>query len=581
MPNYALDALRGYQAVDNIYRQERQDTFDLEDRETNKKRLAVEDGRLQLERQRTDKEYNDRQTLRDADVAEINSIFGADVAQNPQAVAKISSMAKDPQRTGEMIALHDTLSKYMAEGKTPPQELLVKMMNLTGPEELQARGGDDGLHRQVESIVPSTVPGEVMIGLSVTGKDGKTYQAPMTTGASADPADNIVQSIPVSKLVEWTGGAASTAKALAIARARAGDRSFLESYHAAIAAQQAEARAVAKARRERTEGMEDYEAKKQIDQKYQKPQGPVAAGKYGMFYKGKFIENPMTKGLEEGGWETVTDPQTGEETMRRTGKRGSADKQTVKANDDGSFSVYDPLNGGAKLVYPPTVADRIADEMTAAWKEEQEGLFGGASDAEVKAKRKEFRDSLPTGMPDGQPGNGGQSTGQGQYAPGQVLVQNGKEYVVDAQGMPQEKGTGGEQAGTAGNGSAGKKTGEAETAQKKPAAKPQPKQDPAEARMLELEGQRKAEQGNGIVSTAGLTTLKNAGAAVVEGTKKDAELALDLYGAFVGQPFLDALTQIKTSQQKQAALFNLDQRFKNKAISPADYKKALAIINSK
>lgn len=577
MPNYALDALQGYQAVDNIYRQKRQDAIDLEDREYNKNRQKKYDARQDVLMQREDQAYTDKQTLRDADVAETEMIFGKQVAQNPQAVAKVTSMAKDPQRVGEMLALHDDLSGYLSAGKTPPQDLLVKMMNLTGSEELQARGGDDGLERKVESIVPSPVPGHVMIGFSVKDKDGKTYNAPMTTGASADPADNIVQSVPVSKVMEWVGGATSTAKALAIARAKAGDRSFLESYHAAIASRQAanEARLVKAA--DRTADLQDYELKKRIDQQYQKPQGPVAAGKYGMFYNGKFIENPMTKGLNDGEWETVTDPETGEETMRRTGKRGAAEKQTVKQNDDGSFSVYDPATRKASVVYPPQVADKIADEQAQAWADQEgEGVLNSRPSAEeIQAKKVEFLQELSGGQPGAAAGKGA----PGGFQPGQKLVQNGVEYVVDENGVPQQQGAGQAAAATKANPSHTK-----ETPPKQEQATAEP--DPAEARMLELEGQRKAEgSASDLVSTAGLDTvkkgIKNFGAAAVDGTKKDAQLGLDLYSAFVGQPFLDLLSQASTFQEKQRAQFTIDQRYKNGTMTADEYKQAYAILNSK
>lgn len=577
MPNFALDAIRGYRAVDDIFRQDRLDKqavedrkIFLEDRERNKKRQERYDTRQDTMWGREDQAYADQQTLRDLDVAETEMIFGKEVTQNPQAMLKISGMVKDPNRVGEIIALNEEVSQYLSSGKTPPQDVLVKLVNLTGAEELQARGGNDGLSRKVRAIVPSNVPGEVMIEFEVTGKDGKTYNAPMTTGASADPSDNIVQSIPVSKLVEWVGGATMTAKTLAIARAKAGDTSFLQAHKAAIAAQQARAQA-----------MSDYEQKKIIDQRYQKPQGPVAAGKYGMFHNGKFIPNPMTEGLGE--YETITDPETGEETIVRSSKGYKAKgKQRVNYNDDDrSFSVYDEGTGEAKIVYPAQIADKMADDQAELWAQQQaEGMFNTRpSDEEIQAKRNEIRASIPTGPTggqQGQPGGGGtQSSGSTQFAPGQILIQNGVEYIVDANGVPQANSAGQNQQTSASSegqrGTAQAAVGQNAIGQNAPAVGQN-----TPDRMLELDQQRAGRSGP-VVSDDLKETVKALPAAF----KNTAQVGLDIYQSLVGQPFLDALKMLKTGQQKQAALFTVEQRYKNGTISTDEYKKAVEILEGK
>ena len=395
--NYMLDAMQGYSFVDNIYRQKRHDKLALEDREFNKQRLLKNDARLEKQdawtdkqRGREDKKYNDQLALRDINAAEIEQIFGADIAANPQAVSKAGALLQDPERTGKIIAAHEELSKYLAAGKTPPNELTTELVNLIGAEELSGRGGDDGLTRTVESVVPSNKPGEVMIGFNVTGKDGKTYQAPMTTGASADPADNQVQSIPVKKLIEWGNGGAASAKTIALARAKLGDNSFLEAYRAANAE-------MAK----RKTALIDYEAKKKIDVRYRSP-----------------ADNGLT-----------------------------APKQTVKAQEDGSFLVYDQGTQTAKVVYPPSVAAAKSAQMADQWAQEQaKGILNPMpEDKLIQAKQTEFYDQLMAG---------------GSQEPMITVTQDGQTYQVPAAMVPQPGDSG------------GPKTKPEETPKKKPVEKP-------------------------------------------------------------------------------------------------------------
>ena len=402
MPNYMLDAMRGYSFVDNIYRQKRQDKLELEDREFQKGRIAKDDARQEkqdalqeknnawTDKQRgwQEKQYNDQLALRDINAAEIEQIFGQELAANPQAAKKASGLLQDPVRTGKIIAAHEELSKYLAAGKTPPNELTTELVNLIGAEELSGRGGDDGLTRTVESVVPSNKPGEVMVGFNVTGKDGKTYPAPMTTGASADPADNQVQSIPVKKLIEWGNGGAASAKTIALARAKLGDNSFLEAYRAANAE-------IAKRQNELT----DYEAKKKVDVRYRENK-PVAAGKYGMYdpATGKFISNPATQGLDGGEW--VTDAEGNEHLVGGSGKGGKPQAAKINWNDDGTADVYDPNTRKVTRVRSEEVAEQQSAQMAEEWAHEQaRGVLNPRpKDELIQAKRTEFYNQLMDGQ---------------------------------------------------------------------------------------------------------------------------------------------------------------------------------------
>jgi len=382
MPNYALDAMRGYAFVDNIHRQNRNDKIQLEDRALQKERYAKQDAYNDKLRAREEKTYNDSMALWEINAAEIESIFGAELAGNPQAVKKVGGLLQDPARTGKIIAAHDEISKYISSGKNPPNELTTELINLIGAEELAARGGDDGLNRTAESVVPSNKEGEVMIGFNVTGKDGKTYQAPMTTGASADPQDNQVQSIPVNRLLEWGNGGAATAKAIALARAKAGDNSFLEAYRTTKKEQADRAIAMEDYQMQRQDGLSDYESKKKIDQRF-------------------------------------------EERYVGGGKGGKPQALKTQFNDDGSVSVYDPNTDKLKVVRTEEQKKELSVQMAEQWAEDQaEGVLNPRpKDELIQAKQKEFYNQL----------NGG----TGSLEPMVTVTQNGQTFQVPASSVQQ------------------------------------------------------------------------------------------------------------------------------------------------
>jgi hypothetical protein len=303
-------------------------------------------------------------------------------------------MMQDPARTGKIIALHDEIGQYMSQGKNPPNELTAQYLNLVGSEELMQRGGDDGLTREVESVVPSNVPGEVMIGFTITGKDGKKYKAPMTTGASADPSDNQVQSIPIQRLMEWGNGGAATAKAIAIARAKAGDNSFLDAYRAAQQETAKRQQEMQDYQMKRGDKMEDYAAQKAIDSSYD-------AGRRG------------------------TDLADYEAKRQIDAKyKGKDGKKTVKANEDGSFLVFDQETEEAKVVYPPAVARQRAAEMAMMWGEEESAgiLNKDKTESEIKAQADEFYAELMGENPE----------------PMVTVTQNGETFQVPAAMVPHQ-----------------------------------------------------------------------------------------------------------------------------------------------
>jgi hypothetical protein len=401
MPNYMIEALKGYSIVDNIQRNKRMESLALEDREFNRSRIKKQDERADQEykyqgelRQRDTAEYNNQMQLRDINAAEIEQIFGPEVTANPQAVRKAGSLMQDPARTGKIIAMHDEIGKYMSQGKNPPNELTTQYLNLVGSEELMQRGGDDGLTREVESVVPSNVPGEIMIGFTVTGKDGKKYKAPMTTGASADPSDNQVQSIPLQRLMEWGNGGAMTAKAIAIARAKAGDNSFLEEYRAAQQETAKRQQEMQDHQMKRGHGLEDYAAKKAIDSGYDNKKRGTDLADY-------------------------------EAKRQIDAKYKSKDgKKTVKANEDGSFLVFDQETEEAKVVYPPAVARQRAAEMAMMWGEEESAgiLNKDKTEEEIKAKADEFYAELMGEDPE----------------PMVAVTQNGQTFQVPAAMVPRQ-----------------------------------------------------------------------------------------------------------------------------------------------
>jgi hypothetical protein len=399
-----MEALKGYSIVDNIQRNKRMEALALEDREFNRGRLKKQDERADQEyayqgelRQRDTTEYNNQMQLRDINAAEIEQIFGPEISANPQAVKKAGSLMQDPSRTGKIIALHDEIGQYMSQGKNPPNELTTQYLNLVGSEELMQRGGDDGLMREVESVVPSNVPGEVMIGFTVTGKDGKKYKAPMTTGASADPSDNQVQSIPLQRLMEWGNGGAMTAKAIAIARAKAGDNSFLEAYRAAQQETAKRQQEMQDYQMKRGHGLEDYATKKAIDSGYDAQR------------RGTDLADYEAKRQIDAKYKTTTDKPP---------------KKTVKYNDDGSFTVFNEETEEAKVVYPPAVARQRAAEMAMMWGEEESAgiLNKDKTEEEIKAKADEFYAELMGENPE----------------PMVTVTQNGQTFQVPAAMVPRQ-----------------------------------------------------------------------------------------------------------------------------------------------
>ena len=478
MPNYMLDAMQGYAFVDNINRRDRSEKLALEDRSRRVAREDKQDARQDTEWGRADQEHADRQAIRDLNVEELSLLFGEDAAKNPAVAAKANSLAKDPARVGEMLAQFDLISDHMKNGKLPPGEITANFMNLAGAEELAARGGEDGLQRKVRSIIPSPKPGEVMMDFDVTDtKSGKTYNAPRTTGASADPADSTVESVPIAKIMGWGTGAVDTARRIAMARAKAGDNSYLDAYKAAK-----------EARRKSTEGLADYEKKKEIDQKYEK-QDPVAIGKYGVY-------DPKTRkiiaGTAGGGLgETWTDENGDEHNVPSVGAARAqaraekanaarisavgkvtetAAKHIEKLGAEGDPFLLDIANGlmenrvmqiandpngnpnslsgtqiggesyrSAKKIYTDAhvQAGKEAAEMRKkrdVW-EFDKTTFGGDPEEWLASRAKDIALGKIEGQ--GKPPAGNTA---GQFSPGQTIKQGGKIYVVDDSGVPQEQG---------------------------------------------------------------------------------------------------------------------------------------------
>lgn len=528
--------MAGYGFMDNIHRQKEQDKLQLEDREYQKQRALKHDARQEKqdarqEKQdtrtetlwgREDQQYADQMALRDVYVQETKQIFGDDIAADPTAVQKVGGMLQNPERTGGIIALHEQISGYISQGKTPPNDVLTKYLNLVGAEELTGRSAKDGLQRSVESVVPSTRDGELHIGFDVVGKDGKSYKAPMTEEGTT--TDEKVKSIPLKKIMEWGNGGAATAKAIAIAKAKLGDRSFLDAYHAQVAAQG-----------QRAERLQDYEMKKQIDLRYEKPSAPREL-------PGKWVESTE-------GWKYIREGETAQ----------SVPKIDTKVTDDGRII----LTKGADVVVmePDDVLMQRAAEMANEQEaQESKGLLnfgqGEAAVAEntkanfeaLKAQQEQAKAALVGLQP--QPGQAKQPAAeqpqQEQPAAKPITAASLLDKYV---GQP--------------------KTETPKQAEQKPAPLPIPQKRPT--------------MSGPLVSTSGLDDVieiakrtpgfvKEVGKAAWQQVKS----VNDVYQQLLGQPAMGLADSAKRELSKNL----LAARLQNGVITEADYQNAISLLEN-
>ena len=96
--------------------------------------------------------------------------------------------------------------------------------------------------------------------------------------------------------------------------------------------------------------------------------------------KGKWVQN------EDGEWEFL---QTGETTQ-------GMPKETIKVNEDGTTTAYDPVSGTARTIYTPERAEEVARSKAEAWAKKvgDEWTSLTPSEEEIQAKADEIKAQL-------------------------------------------------------------------------------------------------------------------------------------------------------------------------------------------
>jgi len=439
--NYMLDFMQGYQFGDNINRQDRaevrQDEATRRSNELQDRQIAKYDkdlGEQEAQKGLNAARYEVATTgdISPETLAKLSPEFQKNyAASSPEVKQELAAKVQNPQRISEELDLWNGISTALDQGKLPDGEMTKRYLNSAGKEELARRGGDDGLERSVFGVIPSPDGSGLMFDLKVTGKDGKSYNAPATEkGLAAGNGDDVVATFPVQKVIKWGGDKAALNKMLEAELIRAGDTTIMAAYQKR---QEAAAKRVA----DREDKSWEY-----ANDPSKQPK-PVAIGPRGLYDpksgktitggggaggvgggKGKWIQD------ENGEWQFLSTDQTA------TGKG----KQHVKQNEDGTTTIYDEGSGKMRTVYTPEAAMQRAQAMAQAEADAVGSQWTSLQPSAEKtnARAKEIYAEL-MGNAVGAPADGKPEAPK--FSPGQKLTQAGKSFVVDANGIPQEQGS--------------------------------------------------------------------------------------------------------------------------------------------
>lgn len=256
MPNYALDFMQGYKFVNDINRQKEYDALALEDRNLRNARERKlndrEDAQMAVAGVRNkamldglgpqQPQQAPPQVLQQPQAANVVEGFQQTLSErygiqpgtpeSAQATFKVQHLLANPQEGAEALAIGQNIQQALNAGKNPDPNDMVRYANIMGKTELNNRGGDDGLTREVRRFVPAPSGQGLMAELKITDKDGKIYNAPATTGGSADHKDNVVQEFPIKNIVSWFGGSYETLSAVLEAESKAGVTTTADAYRA-------------------------------------------------------------------------------------------------------------------------------------------------------------------------------------------------------------------------------------------------------------------------------------------------------------------------------------------------------------
>lgn len=224
-------------------------------------------------------------------------------------------------------------------------------------------------------------------------------------------------------------------------------------------------------------------------------------------------------------------------------------KKEIKANDDGSFSVFDPNTGMTYKALPEDLAREQAtlqaEEEIAQFKSSQ-----GWGDPDVPEEKKAARIEELTRQfmqaPQGAATQPPQPSGGQATAPPKRPIDFNQFYKPQGGTADKPKPVNPQVKGTS-----------------------VPALSPGEARAAELEKSKAG--GQAIYQGPGTEDVKAFFKELSTATVEDGRTLLDVYNAFVAQPVANLVQSTMDAQQKQAALFVLDQQFKSGRIQKNEY----------
>jgi hypothetical protein len=255
MPNYMLDAMQGYKFVNDINRQDERDkmleqqhtmAMDREqravDQDSANKNVAKVKTEAALMGLGIGKQPQQAQPVQQPEQQnpiyqgwnQVLGKYGIDPnsEQGAAATGKVQHLLNDTEARVQALSLNDSIKKSLSAGGLPPVKDLAAYMNIMGHNELNQRGGADGLQRSVHGVYPGPDGKTAVIEFEVTRPDGSKYLAPATTGKSADPKDDNVQQFPVQDLLKWFAGSTDALKMTLEAEAAAGRTDTIDRYRA-------------------------------------------------------------------------------------------------------------------------------------------------------------------------------------------------------------------------------------------------------------------------------------------------------------------------------------------------------------
>lgn len=211
---------------DRKRQQKREDRADAMAEEDRQRQIGLADYQMSRQRladSRTDEKY-DQDRLRQSAEQDLRAAYQTGQLP-PDFFKKYQALGLDRMTDQQWLAKRQQtglqLETAFKSGSFGSKES-ISALNSMLADELAARETKDGLKRSVSAVREIKGTGNLAVELSVTGKDGKPYKAPLTKNGTAGGDDTVIQITP-GKVGEWIDATQNQAEIAHMVQQAGGD----------------------------------------------------------------------------------------------------------------------------------------------------------------------------------------------------------------------------------------------------------------------------------------------------------------------------------------------------------------------